>query len=71
MFVSASYSRTSPMICSSVNRFVFIVRLYRLGRTSNLSGGTLQWQVTTEIEAVFPLSGACYSMSTDQHCRTF
>ena len=33
------------MICSSVNRFRFIVRLPLLGRTLNLSGGNLQWQV--------------------------
>ena len=34
------------MICSSVNRFLFIVRLHLLGRTLNLSGGNLQWQVS-------------------------
>ena len=35
------------MICSSVNRFRFIVRLHLLGRTLNLSGGNLQGQVKT------------------------
>jgi hypothetical protein len=34
------------MICSSAKRFLFIVRLHLLGRTLNLSGGNLQWQVT-------------------------
>jgi hypothetical protein len=33
------------MICSSVNRFLFIVRLHLLARTLNLSGGNLQGQV--------------------------
>ena len=33
------------MICSSVNRFLFIVRLLLKGRTLNLRGGNLQWQV--------------------------
>ena len=34
------------MICSSVNRFLFIVRLLLQGRTLNLRGGNLQWQVS-------------------------
>ena len=33
------------MICYSVNLFLFIIRLHPLGRTLNLSGGTLQRQI--------------------------
>ena len=36
------------MICSSVNRFLFIVRLHLLGRTLNLSEGNLQWQLSPQ-----------------------
>lgn len=52
----ASCSRRIPMICSSVNRFLFIVRLHLLGRTLNLSGGNLQWQVTASPAAADKLA---------------
>ena len=49
-FAPASCSRRTAMICSSVNRFLFIVRLPLSGRTLNLSGGNLQWQVSFAVD---------------------
>ena len=58
------------MICSSVNRFLFIVRLHLLGRTLNLSGGNLQWQVRVYVRDQRPWAGtappgAVYAFAPD------
>ena len=47
VFIPASCSFRTAMICSSVNRFLFIVRLLRQGRTLIASGGNPWWQVRT------------------------
>jgi hypothetical protein len=45
VFAPASCSRSTAMICSSVNRFRFTCPSFKRGRTLTPGGGKTQWQV--------------------------
>src|SRR5690606_4009103 len=52
-FAPASCSRSTAMICSSVNRFRFIRPSFNRGRTLTPGGGKTQWQVNS-MRKLFP-----------------
>src|SRR5690606_11533154 len=58
-FAPASCSRSTPMICSSVNRFRFICPSFNRGRTLTPSGGKTHWQVTCWRPTLSPSGTNC------------
>src|SRR5690606_38499237 len=51
-FAPASCSRSTAMICSSVNRFRFICPSFNQGRTLISVGGKTQWQVKSSMDSL-------------------